>query len=108
MQIEMVPIEAIREYERNPRVNEAAVGPVAESIKALGFKVPVIVDSDNVLIAGHTRVKAARQLGMTEVPAVRADDLTPEQIKAYRVADNKLHELSSWDLERLATELGDL
>ena len=75
MRIEMVPIEAIREYERNPRVNDTAVGPVAESIKAFGFKVPVIVDAENVLVAGHTRVKAARQLQMTEVPAVRADDL---------------------------------
>jgi DNA modification methylase len=108
MKIEMVPIEVIREYERNPRVNEAAVGPVAESIKAFGFRVPVIVDADNVLVAGHTRVKAARHLEMTEVPAVRADDLTPEQIKAFRIADNKLHELSSWNLERLAIEIGDL
>ena len=108
MKIEMVPIEVIREYERNPRVNEAAVGSVAESIKAFGFKVPVIVDAENVLVAGHTRVKAARQLEMTEVPAVRADDLTPEQIKAFRIADNKLHELSSWNLEQLAIEIGDL
>ena len=108
MQIEMLPIEAIREYERNPRLNEEAVQPVADSISAFGFRVPVIVDTDNVLVAGHTRLKAARQLDMTEVPAVRADDLTPEQIRAFRVADNKLHELSSWDVERLAAELGDL
>jgi DNA modification methylase len=104
----MLSIEAIKEYEQNPRANEAAVGPVAESIRAFGFKVPVIVDADNVLVAGHTRVKAARQLGMTEVPAVRADDLTAEQIKAFRIADNKLHELSSWNLELLTTELGEL
>src|SRR3989304_3746310 len=108
MQIEMLPIEAIREYERNPRVNDGAVGPVAESIKAFGFKVPVIVDAGNVLVAGHTRVRAARQLGMTEVPAVRADDLTPEQIKAFRIADNKLHELSGWNFEQLVVELTDL
>jgi hypothetical protein len=108
MKIEMIPIEAIKEYERNPRANDAAVGPVAESIKSFGFKVPVIVDADNVIVAGHTRVRAARQLGMTEVPAVRADDLTAEQIKAFRIADNKLHELSSWNLELLTTELGEL
>lgn len=108
MQIEMIPIEAIREYERNPRTNDAAVGPVAESIKQFGFKVPVIVDKDNVLVAGHTRVKAARQLGMTEVPAVRADDLTSEQIRAFRIADNKLHEPSTWNLELLPVELTEL
>ena len=108
MKLEMVPIEAIREYERNPRLNDAAVGPVAESIKAFGFKVPVILDTENVLVAGHTRVKAARQLGMTEVPAVRADDLTPDQIRAFRVADNKLHELAAWDLELLPLELAEL
>ena len=71
MQIEMLPIEAIKEYERNPRLNEDAVQPVADSISAFGFRVPVIVDADNVLVAGHTRLKAARQLDMTEVPAVR-------------------------------------
>ena len=88
MQIETIPLTQIKEYDGNPRHNDAAVGPVAESIKSFGFKIPVIVDAENVLIAGHTRIKAARQLGMTEVPAVRADDLTPEQIKAFRVADN--------------------
>jgi len=108
MKIEMIPIGAIKEYDRNPRNNDDAVGPVGESIKAFGFKVPVIVDGENVLVAGHTRVKAARQLGMTEVPAVRADDLTPEQIRAFRIADNKLHELASWDLEMLPSELAEL
>jgi len=108
MKIEMVPIEAIKEYERNPRVNDAAVSPVAESIRAFGFKVPVIIDAQNVLVAGHTRVKAARQLAMTEVPAIRADDLTPEQIQAFRIAENKLHELSAWDLELLPGELAEL
>jgi len=108
MKIETIPIETIREYERNPRANDAAVGPVAESIRSFGFRVPVIVDAENVLVAGHTRVKAARQLGMTEVPAVRADDLTPEQIKAFRIADNKLHELSTWNVELLPGELAEL
>ncbi|NOT00452.1 MAG: ParB N-terminal domain-containing protein [Phycisphaerales bacterium] len=104
----MIPIGAITEYDRNPRLNDAAVGPVAESIRSFGFKVPVIVDGENVLVAGHTRVKAARQLGMTEVPAVRADDLTPEQIRAFRIADNQLHQLSDWNVEQLAVELGEL
>ncbi len=104
----MVPIDAIREYERNPRTNDDAIGPVAESIRAFGFKVPVLLDGDDVLIAGHTRVKAARTLGMTEVPAIRAVDLTPEQVRAFRVADNKLHELSSWNFELLRNELTEL
>ncbi|MBK8270380.1 MAG: ParB N-terminal domain-containing protein [Planctomycetes bacterium] len=108
MQIEMLPIESIREYDKNPRNNKAAVGPVAASIKTYGFRVPVIVDGENVLIAGHTRVLAAKQLEMTEVPAVRANDLTPEQIRAFRIADNKLHEFASWDLDLLTTELSEL
>ncbi len=108
MKIEMIPMEALREYERNPRNNEAAVGPVAESIRAFGFKVPVIIDKDNVLVAGHTRAKAARQLGLKEIPAVRADDLSPEQVRAFRLAENKLHELASWDLELLPIELAEL
>ncbi|MBE7508502.1 MAG: ParB N-terminal domain-containing protein [Planctomycetia bacterium] len=108
MKLETIPINAIREYEQNPRKNDAAVGPVADSIRQFGFKVPVIVDAENVLVAGHTRVRAALQLEMTEIPAIRADDLTPEQIRAFRIADNKLHELSGWDLEMLAVEMKDL
>ncbi|NUQ47453.1 MAG: ParB N-terminal domain-containing protein, partial [Phycisphaerae bacterium] len=108
MKIEMLPIDSVCEFEGNPRRNDAAVGPVARSIKEFGFRVPVIVDRDNVLVAGQTRVKAARQLGLTEVPAVRADDLTPEQVRAFRVADNKLHELSDWDIDLLAVELAEL
>jgi len=109
MQIEMIAVDAIREYERNPRViGDNAVEAVAHSIRSFGFKVPVIVDAENVLVAGHTRVKAARRLGMREVPAVRADDLTPEEIKALRIADNKTHELAMWDLELLPTELTEL
>jgi hypothetical protein len=108
VQIEMIPIDEVREYEGNPRVNEPAVDGVAASIKQFGFKVPVIVDGDNVLVAGHTRVRAARKLGLTKVPAVRADDLTPEQVRAFRVADNKLHELSSWNIDLLTVELAEL
>ena len=108
MQIEMWPIERVKEYDRNPRNNEDAIGPVAESIRQFGFKVPVLVDKDGVLIAGHTRIRAARQLGLSEVPVVCADDLTPEQVRAFRVADNKLHELSTWNLELLPIELTEL
>ncbi len=105
MQIEMWPIERVREYERNPRRNDQAVEAVAASIREFGFKVPVVVDCDGVLIAGHTRLKAARRLGLAEVPVIRAADLTPEQVAAFRLADNKLHELSTWDFELLPLEL---
>ena len=108
MQIEMVDINLVKEYERNPRQNDGAVDAVAASIEEFGFKVPVIVDKDNVLVAGHTRVRAARTLGLKEVPAIRAADLTPEQVRAFRLADNKLHELSSWDMQLLPLELKDL
>ncbi|MEX0655312.1 MAG: DNA modification methylase [Phycisphaeraceae bacterium] len=108
MKIEMLNVDAIRPYESNPRDNSAAVDPVADSIREFGFKVPVIVDGDGIIIAGHTRVLAAQKLGMTEVPAIRADDLSPEQVRAFRLADNKLHELSSWDMQLLPIELGSL
>ena len=108
MKIETVSVDSVKEYERNPRVNDGAVGAVANSIREFGFRVPVILDGENVLVAGHTRVKAARQLGMTEVPAVRADDLTPEQIRAYRIADNKTADLATWDFDLLPAELSEL
>lgn len=108
MQIEMIPINDVTEYATNPRRNEAAVGAVAESIKTFGFKVPIIIDRENVIVAGHTRVQAARRLGLTEVPAIRADDLTPQQVRAFRLADNKLHELSTWDMELLPLEIRGL
>lgn len=108
MQIETWPIDRIKEYERNPRNNDAAVAPVAASIQEFGFRWPVLVDADAVLIAGHTRLRAARKLGLTEVPVIRADDLTPEQVRAFRIADNKLHELATWDFDLLPIELGEL
>jgi hypothetical protein len=108
MQIEMWAIERLKEYDRNPRNNDDAVGPVAESIRQFGFKIPVLVDKDGVLVAGHTRIRAARQLGLTEVPVICVDDLTPEQVRAFRIADNKLHELSTWNLELLPVELSEL
>jgi len=81
---------------------------VAESIKEFGFKVPIIVDKDNVIVAGHTRLRAAKKLGMKTVPCIVADDLTPEQIKAFRLADNKVSEFSEWDMDLLTSELKEI
>ena len=95
-------------YESNPRINDDAIDVVANSIKEFGFKNPIIIDKDNVIVCGHTRRLAAIKLGLTEVPCIRADDLTEDQIKAFRVADNKTSELSTWDLDKLKIELGDI
>ena len=97
--VELVP------YENNPRNNKNAVEYVAESIKEFGFKVPLVIDKDNVIVCGHTRYLAAEKLGMEAVPCIIADDLTEEQINAYRLADNKVHEYSEWDFEMLQSEL---
>lgn len=98
-------INDIKPYEKNPRNNDNAVQYVANSIKEFGFKVPIVIDKGGVIVAGHTRYKAAQQLGMTEVPCVVADDLTEEQVKAYRLADNKAAEASEWDFGLLNDEL---
>lgn len=95
----------LRPYERNPRKNDAAVEAVAQSIKEFGFRVPIIIDAAGVIIAGHTRWKAAQKLGLETVPCISADDLTPEQVKAFRLADNKTAELSEWDINLLDEEL---
>lgn len=95
-------------YEKNPRKNDAAVKYVMESIKEFGFKVPIVIDSNNVIVAGHTRLKAAKKLKLDEVPCIIADDLTEEQIKAFRLADNKVSEQAEWDYDLLADELEDL
>lgn len=95
-------------YENNPRINDNAVDAVAASIKEFGFKVPIIVDKNNVIVAGHTRLKAAQKLGLEEVPVIVADDLTEEQIKAFRLADNKVSELADWDFSKLEAELSGL
>lgn len=81
---------------------------MAASIKEFGFKVPIVVDKNNVIIAGHTRLKAAQKLGLEEVPVIVADDLTEEQIKAFRLADNKVSELADWDFNALGLELAGL
>lgn len=105
MNIKNVSISEIRPYERNPRRNDQAVEFVANSIREFGWKQPIVVDKDGVIVAGHTRFKAAKKLGLRTVPVVVADDLTEEQIKAYRLADNKTGEAAEWDLPALAVEL---
>ena len=108
MKIEMLKTDDLIPYENNPRKNENAVDAVAESIREFGFKVPIVVDKENVIVSGHTRLKAAQKLGLKEVPVIRADDLTDEQIKAFRLADNKTAELAGWDFEALDEELEGL
>lgn len=108
MEIETIPISEIIPYENNPRKNENAIDIVAKSIKEFGFKVPIILDKNNVIIAGHTRLKAAIKLGLTEIPVLWADDLTEEQVKAFRIMDNKSSEYADWDLDLLKTELNEL
>ena len=100
--------EELIPYINNPRINDNAVDKVASSIKNFGFKNPIIVDKDNEVIAGHTRLKAAKKLGLEEVPVIRAEDLTDNQIKAFRVADNKTSEFAEWDYELLRIELEDI
>lgn len=95
-------------YENNPRINDYAVKKVLESIKEYGFTNPILVDEALVIIAGHTRREAAILAGLEKVPYIIKDDLTPEQVKAYRIADNKLAELSTWDEEALKAELFEL
>ncbi len=108
MQIISKKIEEIKEYENNPRNNDNAVEYVARSIKDFGFKIPIIVDKNNVIVAGHTRYKAAKELNLTEVPCIVADDLTDEQIKVFRLVDNKSAELAEWNLELLNIELENI
>ena len=95
-------------YKNNPRNNDAAVDGVAASIKEFGFQVPIVIDTNNVIVAGHTRYKAALKLGLDEVPCKLADELTPVQIKAYRLADNKVAEKSTWNDELTFLELSEL
>jgi len=108
MQIEYKNIKQLKEYEKNPRNNEEAVKYVANSIKEFGFKVPIIVDKNNVIVAGHTRYKASKLLKLETVPVIVADDLTDEQIKAFRLADNKVSEVSEWNFDLLSGELEGL
>lgn len=108
MEIVMKTLKEIMPYEKNPRKNDDAVKYVAESIKQFGFKVPIVIDSDGVIVAGHTRYKAAKKLKLDAVPCIVADDLTEDQIKAFRLADNKVAEKAEWDFDLLASELDEL
>ena len=108
MQIINKRVDELRAYDKNPRRNDEAVEYVANSIREFGFKVPVVIDVNNTIVAGHTRVKAAVKLGMGEVPCIVADDLTPAQIKAFRLADNKVGELALWDWDLLSDEMEEL
>jgi len=108
MKIQMMATGDLIPYVNNPRQNDDAVDAVASSIKNFGFKVPIIVDSQNEIVNGHTRLKAAKKLRLDEVPVIVADDLTPEQIKAFRLADNKVGEIAEWNEELLAIELEEL
>lgn len=103
-----IAIENIIPYENNPRYNEKAVDAVARSIEEFGFQQPLVLDKNNVIIVGHTRHKAAQKLGLETVPCVIADNLTEEQVKAYRLADNKVGELADWDFELLQQELDEI
>jgi DNA modification methylase len=106
--IEFRSIEQVKPYDRNPRINDNAVDAVAESLQQFGFRQPIVVDADGVIICGHTRWKAAQKLGLAKVPVHIATDLTPEQVRAYRIADNKTGELAEWDFEILPIEIAEL
>ncbi len=108
MDIQYKRLSDITPYERNPRKNDSAVKYVANSIKEFGFKVPIIIDKDGVIVAGHTRYKAAIKLKMKEVPCIIADDLSEEQVKAFRLADNKVAEKAEWDFILMTEELEDI
>src|SRR5271170_4122534 len=108
MHVEMRPIETIRPYENNPRLNDPAVDAVAASIRTFGFRQPLVVDEASVIIVGHTRYKAALKLGLAEVPVHVAVGLSPAQAKAYRIADNQTATMSSWDEDKLPLELIEL
>ena len=108
MKVDLIPIEKVIPYAKNPRRNEAAIAKVAGSIKEFGFRQPIVVDSEMVVIAGHTRLEAARSLGIANVPVHIAEGLSKSQIKAYRIADNRVAQEAEWDLDLLKIELSEL
>lgn len=105
MKIEELKLEEVHPYDRNPRKNENSVDKVAESIRQFGFRVPITVDAEHVIITGHTRFLAAKKLALETVPVIVCDDLTEDQVRAYRLADNKVGESSKWDRDLLIDEL---
>ena len=108
MDVKLIPLDQIHPYEKNPRKNDEAIDKVAASIKEFGFRQPIVVDADHVIIAGHTRLEASKRIGLTDVPVVVADDLSEEQVRAYRLADNKTAEFSGWDFDLLNSELFEI
>jgi disulfide oxidoreductase YuzD len=108
LQHETWPIERLTNYANNPRKNDHAIEHVAEAIKAFGFRVPVIVKSDGIVVDGHLRLKAARKLGLKEIPVILADDLSDAEIKAFRLSVNRMADLADWDEDLLRAELNDL
>jgi len=108
MKVEQWEIDRIKPYPGNPRRNDRAVEAVAKSIREFGFRQPIVVDSGGVIVVGHTRYKAALKLGLKTVPVHVAADLTPQQARAYRLADNRTAETAEWDVELLPIELGEL
>ena len=108
LKIEYVDINNIKPYENNPRDNSKAIEQVAKSIKEFGFKVPIVIDENNTIVTGHTRYEACKQLGINEIPCIKASDLTEKQIKAFRLADNKVSDYSIWDNKKLLQELDEL
>lgn len=108
MDVLNIPITQIKPYEKNPRKNDAAVDKVVASIREFGFQQPIVVDAKGCIIVGHTRFKAALKMGLQSVPVVYANNLTPQQVKAYRIADNKTNEFAEWDYNLLAEEFSDL
>lgn len=108
MNIVNIELNKLKDYINNPRRNDGAVNAVAESIKQFGFKVPIIIDKNYVIVAGHTRKRAAEKLGLETAPCIIADDLTEEQVQAFRLVENKTNELATWDFDKLEEELAVL
>lgn len=108
MEITEMPVESIRPYENNPRNNEPAIDKCANSIREFGWRQPIVVDADGVIVCGHTRYHAALKLGLATVPVHVARDLSPEKIAAYRLADNKVAEMAAWDFAKLDAELAKI
>ena len=106
--VEYINVDNLIPYKNNPRNNDNAVGAVAESIKEFGFKVPIVIDANNIIVTGHTRFKASKKLGLKKVPCIRADDLTEDQVRAFRLADNKVSELATWNENKLNIELENI
>ena len=105
MEIIYKNINELKKYEKNPRNNQNSIVEVAKSLKEFGFKVPIIIDENNVIICGHTRYEASKLLSINKIPCIIANDLTEEQIRAFRIVDNKVSEFSQWDYEKLKEEL---